>query len=84
MTILKFYATWCAPCKALSSEIEKVKDQGLLPDIREVDVEQEVDLAKGYAIRGVPTLILLDETGEEIKRRSGFMNSNKLLEWIKQ
>ena len=82
MTILKFYATWCAPCKTLSSEIEKVKDQ--LPDIREVDVEQEVDLAKGYAIRGVPTLILLDETGEEIKRRSGFMNSNKLLEWIKQ
>jgi thiol-disulfide isomerase/thioredoxin len=37
MKLLKFYATWCAPCKGLSIVIDGVKDQ-LDTIIEDIDI----------------------------------------------
>ena len=81
MKVLKFYATWCEPCKALSKIIEGAKDKIKLP-IQEVDIEQDMDLAVKYGIRGVPALVIVDENGTEIKRQSGMLMEDKLLEFL--
>lgn len=74
--LLKFHATWCAPCKALSSTIESVK--GSIPyPVEEIDIDVHNDIAMRYAVRGVPTLVLVD--GEkEVKRSVGNMNATQL------
>ena len=82
MKALKFYATWCEPCKALSKIIEGAKDKITMP-IEDIDIEQNMELAQKYGIRGVPALVIVNEDGEEIKRQSGMMQEDKLLEFLK-
>jgi len=48
-----------------------------------IDIEENMGAAKIYGIRSVPTLILLDDTGEEIKRNVGVLKEKELLEFIK-
>lgn len=82
MKALKFYATWCEPCKALSKIIEGAADKITMP-IEDIDIEQNMELAQKYGIRGVPALVIVDEDGTEIKRQSGMLMEDKLLEFLK-
>ena len=82
MKALKFYATWCQPCKMLSKIIEEAGDKITMP-IEDIDIEQNIDLAQKYGIRGVPALVIVDEEGTEIKRQSGMLMEDKLLEFLK-
>ena len=82
MKALKFYATWCEPCKALSKIIEGAKDKITMP-IEDIDIEQNMELAQKYGIRGVPALVIVNEDGTEIKRQSGMLMEDKLLEFLK-
>ena len=81
MKLLKFYATWCGPCKGLSMVINGAKDKISVP-IEDIDIDQNIDLAKKYNIRGVPAMILVDESGSELKRLIGMTDEKKLLEFI--
>jgi thioredoxin 1 len=82
MKALKFYATWCQPCKMLSKIIEEASDKITMP-IEDIDIEQNMELAQKYGIRGVPALVIVNEDGQEIKRQSGMMQEDKLLEFLK-
>jgi thioredoxin 1 len=81
MKALKFYATWCEPCKMLSKIIEGAGDKITMP-IEDIDIEQNMELAQKYGIRGVPALVIVDENGTEIKRQSGMLMEDKLLEFL--
>lgn len=76
--LLKFKAVWCGPCKTLSNIMEGV-DLGV--EVVEVDVDEDMEMAVKYNIRGVPTLVLLDD-GIEVKRTSGVQNLEKLKQWL--
>ena len=82
MKLLKFHATWCQPCKMLSRVIEDASDKITMP-MEEVDIDQNQELAIQYGIRGVPTLVIVDEEGKEVKRQSGMLMESQLLEFIK-
>lgn len=82
MKALKFYATWCQPCKMLSKIIEEAGSKITMP-IEDIDIEQNMELAQKYGIRGVPALVIVDEDGQELKRQSGMMQEDKLLEFLK-
>ena len=77
--VLKFSASWCGPCKALSMTIKGIDDLGVT--IKEIDIDEELDLATQYGIRGVPTMIILED-GKEVKRKSGTMNATQLKDFI--
>jgi thioredoxin 1 len=81
MKLLKFYATWCAPCKGLSQVIETAKDKINIP-IEEIDVDQNMDMARKYNIRGVPVMIVTDDSGTEIRRKVGNVDESTLLNFI--
>lgn len=81
--ILKFQSASCNPCKQLSKVI---KDTYIPPEIeiQEVWVDEEPALAKKHLVRAVPTLILLDEEGKEIKRHTGSLSATALMEFLEQ
>ena len=67
MRLLKFYASWCAPCKNQTKVLETIE----FPyEVVPVDIDEDVDLAMQYSIRTVPTLVLVDDEGSAITRLS--------------
>lgn len=76
--ILRFTASWCQPCKMLAANLENA-DVGVPIEVVDVDVLQEV--AQQYGIRGIPTLVLVDE-GTEVARTSGVKSVDEIREWI--
>ena len=68
--ILKFSATWCGPCRVLSSILKDVEG------ITNVDIDQQKDLAIEHNVRSVPTMIFLKD-GEQVERTTGVITLNK-------
>ena len=80
-TLLKFSASiYCKPCKELDKVILST-DLGDI-DYQEVDVTDDLNLAKHWNIRGVPTLLLLDENEEELNRHTGLLSSVGLQNFV--
>lgn len=82
MKALKFEASWCQPCKMMTKVMEDAGDKITTP-VEKIDIDENMELAKQYGIRGVPTLVLVDDEGKEIKRQSGVMVEAQLLEFLK-
>jgi thioredoxin-like negative regulator of GroEL len=79
MTLYKFYASWCKPCKALGEVMSKVTHD--IPVV-DVDIEHDRKAALVYAVRSVPTLILVDENGGIIRRGLGVMTEEQFKQFI--
>lgn len=62
-TVLYFSADWCGPCQFTKPALEAMSVER--PDINfvRVDVDADGDLSRKYAIRGIPTVIVIDEDG---------------------
>jgi thioredoxin 1 len=64
--LVDFWATWCAPCRALAPIIDEVaKDFAEQAKVVNVNVDENAETAGKYNIKGIPTLLLFN--GGEIK-----------------
>lgn len=81
MKLLKFYAEWCQPCKMQSQIIKRAGDKIKTP-IEDVDIDNNIMMSTEYKIRSVPTMVLLDDEGKEVKRTVGVLNETQLLEFL--
>jgi thioredoxin 1 len=79
MKLLDFYATWCGPCKAMMPTIERLSLNAPFA-VEKVNVDENPDLASQYGIRGIPTLIFVDDSGEVLWRKSGLHTESQILE----
>jgi thiol-disulfide isomerase/thioredoxin len=78
--LLKFSASWCGPCKSLANNFKHVDLNDV--ELVNIDIEEDSEKAIKYGIRGVPTLILL-ENEVEVKRKSGVLMADQIQEFIK-
>jgi thioredoxin 1 len=74
--ILYFTASWCGPCKALATRMEKLSSQ---INYQKIDIDSNQDLSMKYGIRSVPSLVLVDENGTEINRIVGAQPDESIL-----
>ena len=56
--VIRFTASWCGPCKALASVLEKIETD--IP-IEVVDIDEQTDLATEFGIRSVPTMVMMED-----------------------
>ena len=75
--IYKFYASWCGPCKILSKTLSSIESPIA---IEEIDIEANSELTQQFNVRGVPTLVLLED-GVELKRKVGVISAEEFLRW---
>ena len=78
MKILRFTASWCQPCKGLAMNLEEANLQ--MP-IEVIDIDVQSEIAVEYGIRGVPTLIMMDENNNIVKKLVGNKTVTELKEW---
>jgi len=72
--IVKFSATWCGPCKVFAKTFHELEQDEELKDysFKQVDVDEDEEmLSVKYSVRGVPTVLVLDENDELITRIVG-------------
>jgi len=78
IAVVKFYGTWCGPCKMIKAIISEMPDMDGLK-MTEVDVDKSLTLAKQFGVMSVPTLIVFKD-GAEVDKIVGFRNKNQLTE----
>lgn len=83
---IDFYADWCSYCKELNQST--LSDSGVKKKLSqdyiavEINTDKNPSLASKYKVYELPTLIILNSSGEEIKRHEGYLSANELLNWI--
>lgn len=81
--LVDFFATWCAPCKALAPVLEDVAKQYVgQVKIGKLNVDDEPNAAARYGIRALPTLLLFKK-GDVVEQVVGSVSKNKIEEIIK-
>lgn len=64
--VLKFSASWCGPCRVLAQTLKDVEG------ITNIDIDKDMETARKYGIRSVPTMVFLKD-GKEVHRQTGNM-----------
>lgn len=78
-----FETTWCGPCKTMDqwiwtdAQVAAQLSAGFIGVKLDGDIEKA--LVKRYAVKGYPTMIVLDAVGTESRRAAGYLSSKEVL-----
>lgn len=81
LQLLYFTATWCQPCKIFGPIMDEISKEFL---VRKFDIEDVSEMVDNLNILSVPTVVLLDKTGQEKSRIVGARTKDMVLEWLKE
>ena len=77
MKVSVYSASWCASCGTLKQSLNSICTEDLEIEVLDVDTLGMQALSK-VGIKGIPSLILYDNQGNEIKRKSGALTKKQL------
>ena len=69
--IVDIYATWCGPCKMLSTQLQEFAKNHKDWTIIKVDSDQNQALASEYNVQAVPTMLIVVK-GKKMETIVGF------------
>ena len=82
--LVDFWAEWCGPCKMIGPILEELEvEMGNKIKIVKVDVDNNNQTAMKFAIRSIPTLILVKD-GAVIAQHIGAASKAQLQGFINQ
>ena len=87
--LLRFTASWCPPCQEMERSVWPTPEaQAALAPVAaiKVDVDDPAaeTLARTYGIQGIPALVLVDASGREIARATGFQRLEQVQALVSQ
>ncbi len=80
--VVDFFANWCGPCKMLAPIVEEVSNELEKITFIKVDIDEIESLPRQFDIMSIPTLLIF-EKGELIKRHTGYIDKEELVQFIK-
>jgi thioredoxin 1 len=82
--LVDFWATWCAPCRAIAPVIEELaRDYQGKVRFAKVNVDENQDTAEKFGIRAMPTFLLF-KGGQVIDQLVGAQPKARLNDLIKK
>lgn len=67
-----FTASYCSACKAIKPIVsEEAPKAGYELKFMDMDTDEGIDMAEKFGVRSLPTLVVVDENGSEVKRAVG-------------
>lgn len=79
----KLSAVWCSPCRALGVTLSQLDLEAAGINL----IKQDVDLlpkevVQKLGVKSIPTLILMDESGNELGRKTGALTADEIRQWL--
>lgn len=81
MKVLKFYSPCCGQCKVVSKEFN---NNPINVPIEDIDITEKPEIADKYNVKGLPTIILLNDKEEIIETWHGIIKSEVINTKIKE
>lgn len=79
MKVLKFFSPHCGPCRVMEQNLKEANIE-----YESINVEEDAGdiLADKYDVKGLPTIIVLNEDGAIIKQHTGILTVENLKNFI--
>lgn len=77
MKVSLYSAPWCGSCQTVKQSLNSICTNDLEIQVIDIDTLGMQALSK-VGIKGIPSLILYDNQGNEIKRKSGALTKKQL------
>lgn len=81
--VIDFWAPWCGPCKTMAPAFEQAAAdyEGKAVFVK-CNVDEQMDLATHFKIRGIPTVIVLFRGTEILGQSVGALSKGQLEGWL--
>jgi len=82
VTLVDLGARACIPCKLMAPILEELKEEYKgRAEVIFIDVREKAnkEKAQAFKVRGIPTQIFFDKTGQEVYRHVGFLEKDKIV-----
>lgn len=83
-TLIQFSTEYCAICPASKRILNEISSTNPAINFIEIDAEENFELAKKLSVLATPTVLILDDAGDEIARFSGKPKKDKLTHFINE
>jgi len=84
VTVKKFGATWCGPCRAIAPIIVDLKEEFEgRAEIIDIDVDENSEEATAYKISSIP-VVIIEKDGEIVQRMVGVNTKAKYVVAIEE
>ena len=80
--LVDFWASWCGPCRMVSSIVDEIAQER--PDVKvvKVNVDQEQELALQFGVMSIPTLVVMKD-GKVVNQAVGVRPKEQILDLLK-
>lgn len=81
MKLVKYQSAWCQSCKTQTSLLNTIDLGDIILEQIDIDNLDMQQLSK-VKVHGIPTLILYDNQGNELKRKTGALTKKQLEDFL--
>jgi thioredoxin 1 len=82
-TVYYFTASWCGPCRQVKPIVKDINVEYGREVFTIIDIDKDQNLSNKYTVRSVPTFIIVDQDGKQLKRCIGSQTKQNLLNFLK-
>ena len=84
LTLVDFWAEWCAPCKQVAPILEEISNE--MNDqviVVKHNIDEHPNQPTKWGVRGIPTMLLF-KNGELKATKVGVTTKSNIVSWIKE